>query len=65
MTQVSSEESDAYFASRPRASQLGAWASLQSTSIDSRDGLERQYAEQEIKFKGKEVQGPRIGEALR
>ena len=58
VTQVSSEESDAYFASRPRASQLGAWASLQSTSIDSRDGLERQYAEQEIKFKGKEIQRP-------
>jgi len=58
VTRVSSEESDAYFASRPRASQLGAWASIQSTSIDSRDGLERQYAEQEIKFKGKEVQRP-------
>ena len=45
VTKVSSEESDAYFASRPRASQLGAWASNQSTNIDSREGLERQYEE--------------------
>ena len=58
VTEVSPEESDAYFASRPRASQLGAWASVQSTSIDSREGLERQYAEQEIKFKGREVPRP-------
>ena len=58
VTQVSPAESDAYFASRPRASQLGAWASIQSTSIDSREGLERQYAKQEIQFKGKDVQRP-------
>ena len=58
VTQVSSEESDAYFASRPRASQLGAWASTQSTSIDSREGLERQYAECEIQFKDKKVHRP-------
>lgn len=58
VTQVPSEESDAYFASRPRASQLGAWASTQSNAIASREGLERQYAEQNDLFDGKEVARP-------
>ncbi len=39
--QLSTEESDAYFASRPRASRLGAWASAQSRPVDSRDALEQ------------------------
>lgn len=41
--QVSREESAAYFATRPRGSQLGAWASTQSSVLATRDELERRW----------------------
>lgn len=52
------EESEAYFSTRARSSQLGAWASRQSEVLDSRDTFESRYAEVEQRFKGKEVPCP-------
>jgi pyridoxamine 5'-phosphate oxidase len=48
---VSAEDSDEYFRSRPRGSQIGAWASDQSQPIDSRADLEAKVAEVEERFK--------------
>lgn len=42
---VSAEETETYFRSRPHGSRLGAWASAQSTPVDSREELEERYAD--------------------
>ncbi|MEO6734319.1 MAG: pyridoxamine 5'-phosphate oxidase [Ferruginibacter sp.] len=47
---VSSEESDVYFASRPEGSRIGAWASPQSTVIESRDVIEANVAKFQHQF---------------
>jgi pyridoxamine 5'-phosphate oxidase len=52
------QESDAYFASRPRGAQISAWASPQSTVIAGRDELDRAMAEVEERFAGVEVPRP-------
>lgn len=52
------EISDAYFASRDRGAQLGAWASHQSEPIASRDDLERAVTEYAKRFEGQEVPRP-------
>lgn len=52
------EESDTYFASRPRPSQIGAWASLQSQTLPDRDTFERRVAQYERQFENREVTRP-------
>ena len=58
VTKVSPEESDTYFASRPRESRLGAWASEQSTVITDRDFLESRIDDFARQFHNKQVPRP-------
>jgi pyridoxamine 5'-phosphate oxidase len=55
---VSRAESEAYFKSRARGSQIGAWASPQSQTIEKREDLERLVADIEERFKGAEIPCP-------
>jgi pyridoxamine 5'-phosphate oxidase len=55
---VSEAEADAYFATRARDSQLGAWASDQSRPLDSRETFERRFEEAKQRFEGREVPRP-------
>ena len=58
VSRVSAAESDAYFATRPRGAQLGAWASPQSRVVSSRAALERNLAAARTRFEGSEVTRP-------
>ena len=55
---VPDDEADAYFATRPRGSQLGAWASLQSETLDARSTFDERLAEIDRRFDGREVPRP-------
>ena len=58
-SKVAAAESDAYFASRPRSSRLGAWASPQSRPIPDRAWLEREFAAAAARFDGDDAAVPR------
>ncbi len=62
---VEPEQTEVYFRSRPRGSQIGAWASRQSTEVASRAELEQAYAEMERRFEGGEVPLPPYWGGLR
>lgn len=56
--QVAPEESDAYFATRPRSSQLGAWVATQSVVIPDRTWLEERELRFERAYEGQEIPRP-------
>jgi len=55
---IADEEADAYFASRPRGSQIGAWASQQSRELKDRATFEEIILANEQKFAGRDVPRP-------
>ena len=55
---VADAEADDYFASRPRLSQIGAWASQQSETLDSREQFEQRMASVEVEFKDRDIPRP-------
>lgn len=57
-SKLSDQESDAYFADRPRNSQIGAWASAQSQKIINREELENWVTHFTKKFEGVEIERP-------
>ncbi|MFC0682712.1 pyridoxamine 5'-phosphate oxidase [Lysobacter korlensis] len=62
---VSDDEADAYFATRPRGSQLGAWASIQSETLESREVFFERLAHVEREFEGRDVPRPMRWTGLR
>lgn len=65
VSKVADPEADAYFATRPRASQLGAWASRQSEAIETPTALEERLAKYEKEFAGRDVPRPHFWSGFR
>ena len=57
-SRISEEDSDAYFRSRPRGGHLGAWASQQSQTVESRRKLEERVRDLETEYEGREIPRP-------
>jgi len=58
VNRVSERDSDTYFKTRARGSQIGAWASVQSSPIAGREELEKKVEEFTLKFEGRDVPRP-------
>jgi pyridoxamine 5'-phosphate oxidase len=65
VTKVTEEEADAYFATRERRSQIGAWASRQSEPLETPTALDERVAEYEKEFEGKTVPRPEYWSGFR
>jgi len=65
VTEVADSEADAYFATRERRSQIGAWASRQSRPIETPGSLDERVAEYEKKFAGRDVPRPEFWSGFR
>lgn len=63
--QVTDDEADAYYASRPRGSRLGAWASKQSRPLESRFALEKEVARYTAKYPVGEIPRPEYWSGFR
>jgi pyridoxamine 5'-phosphate oxidase len=65
VTKVAEEEADAYFATRNRLSQIGAWASRQSEPVESPTALDERVARYEKEFAGRDVPRPKFWSGFR
>ena len=64
-TKVTDEEADAYFATRHRLSQIGAWASRQSEPLETPTALDERVRKYEKKFEGKDISRPKYWSGFR